>query len=356
MLKPIWWISKTRRFQAVFCSVAIVLSVLLIAVGAKLVTSKVVGMSSRTSKSAYIDKSGKTVIDVSRYEAAGDFSDGLAPVEVQRQGWGFIDKTGALAIAPKFESTLGFKEGLAPAVVAGKWGFINKDGTLVIENQYDWVAHFSEGVAIVERPSKSRGDSEFLVIDTTGQILANLDEKKLSVDIDNARFSEGLLAVFSQEKKARGYINKSWEFVIQPQFAWAAPFSEGLARVAVSGDEMEKLGFIDNKGNFVVPPAFNTDYDFKRNSSDFSEGLAALSEGLNPARTKAETFVYLDKLGQIVLATEFFYAGEFHDGLAIVYNAEQDRWGYIDQTGKVVIPVEYQSANDFSEGLALVTR
>src|SRR5689334_14120916 len=334
MLKPLWWISKSRRFQAVFCSVVIVLSVLLIAVGAKLVTSRGFGMSSTSSRSVYIDKSGRTVIDASRYERAGDFSDGLAPVEVQRQGWGFIDKTGALVISPKFESTLGFKEGLAPVVVNGKWGFINRDGTLVIENQFDWVAHFSEGVAIVERASKSRADSEFLVIDTTGKILANLDEKKLSVDIDYARFSEGLLAVFSQEKKARGYIDKSWEFVIQPQFAWAAPFSEGLARVAVTGD-MEKLGFIDNKGNFVVPPTFNTDYDFQRNSSDFSEGLAALSEGLNPSRTKAETFAYLDKMGQIVLATEFFYAGEFHDGLAIVYNAQSDQWGFIDKTGKV---------------------
>ena len=355
MLKPLW-ISRSRRFQAVFCSVAIVLSALLIALGAKLVTSKGFGMSSTTSKAIYIDKSGKTVIDASRYETAGDFSDGLAPVKVPRQGWGFIDKTGALVIAPKFESTLGFKEGLAPVLVAGKWGFINRDGALVIENQFDWVAHFSEGVAIVERPSGSRADSEFLVIDTTGQILANLDEKKLSVDIDNARFSEGLLAVFSQEKKARGYINKSWEFVIQPQFAWAAPFSEGLARVAVVEDEMEKLGFIDTQGKFVVPPTFSTDYDFQRNSSDFSEGLAALSEGLNPSQTKAETFVYLDKMGQIALATEFFYAGEFHDGLATVYNAEQDRWGFIDKSGKVAIPVEYQGANDFSEGLALVTR
>lgn len=77
-------------------------------------------MSSTTSKSAYIDKSGKTVIDASRYETAGDFSDGLAPVEVPRRGWGCIDKTGALAISPKFESTLDFKEGLAPVLVGGK--------------------------------------------------------------------------------------------------------------------------------------------------------------------------------------------------------------------------------------------
>lgn len=345
-------------------------------------------MSSTTSKSAYIDQTGKTVIDASRYETAGNFADGLAPVEVPRQGWGFIDKAGALVISPKFESTLGFKEELAPVLMDRKWGFINKSGTLVIENQFDWVAKFAEGVAIVERSSKPRksqtpppagapmtfkvenwnladprsdsdqqaADSEFLVIDTSGQILANLDQEKLNVDIDDARFSEGLLSVFSPEKEAWGYINKSWDFVIQPKFTGAARFSEGLARVAVIEDEMEKLAFIDNKGNFVIPPTFNTDYDFLRNSSDFSEGLAALSEGLNPSRTKKETFVYIDKVGRIALATEFFHAGEFHDGLATVYDAEKDRSGFIDKRGKIVIPVQYRGANDFSEGLALVTR
>ena len=68
-----------------------------------------------------------------------------------------------------------------------------------------------------------------------------------------------------------------------------------------------------------------------------------------------ETFVYIDKTGEIVLATEFFYAGQFHDGLATVYNSETNRWGFIDKSGKVAIPVKYESANDFSDGLALVT-
>lgn len=398
MLKQSWWSYRNRQPRVVVLTLHSVLAfAMLITIGANIGTSnsqrkvrrnEVVldnVLSSMTIKHSYIDRTGKTVIDASSYESAGNFSDGLAPVMVPRQGWGFIDKTGALVIPPKFESTLGFKEGLAPVVADDKWGFIDKSGTLVIENQFDWVAQFSEGVAIVERSSKPkrsesppgsamgfkveswdltdqssesdrRADSEFLVIDSTGKVLANLDQMKLEVNIDDARFSEGLLCVFSQEKKASGYVNKSWEFVIQPKFERAAPFSEGVARVTVIEDDMEKLAFIDKKGNFVVPPTFNTDYDFVRNSSDFSEGLAAVSEGLNPSQTKEETFVYVDKSGQIVLATEFFYAGEFHDGLAMVYDADSNRWGFIDKTGKVVIPVQYQGANVFSEGLALVSR
>ena len=203
---------------------------------------------------------------------------------------------------------------------------------------------------------RADNDSEFLAIDNTGQTVANLSQKKLEVDIDDARFSEGLLCVHSLERDAMGYVNKSWEFVIQPQFAAAGRFSEGLARVAVIEHEVEKLAFIDKKGDFVIPPKFNTDFDFRRNSSNFSEGLAGLSEGLNPSRTKEETFVYIDKKGEIVLATDFFYAGEFHDGLATVYSAKTNRWGFIDMRGNVAIPVQYELANDFAEGLALVGR
>ena len=400
MLKQSWRSHRNRHPRVVVLTAgAILASAMLITIGASIGTSngqrkvrrnEVVLANVRSLmaiKHSYIDRTGKTVIDASSYESAGNFSDGLAPVKVPRQGWGFIDKRAALVIPPKYESTLGFKEGFAPVEVDGKWGFINKNGTLVIENQFDWVAQFSEGVAIVERSSKPKrsqsppssgspmtfkveswdltdlssesnrpADSEFLIIDSTGQILANLDQMKLEVDIDDARFSEGLLCVFSQDRKASGYVNKSWEFVIQPQFERAAPFSEGLARVTAIEDESEKLAFIDKQGKFVVPPTFNTDYDFLRNSSNFSEGLAALSEGLNATQTKQETFVYIDKAGQIVLTTEFFHAGEFHEGLATVYNSAIDRWGFIDKTGKVVIPVQYQGANDFSEGLALVYR
>ncbi len=338
-------------------------------------------------KYSYIDSSGKMLIDASGYESAGGFSEGLAPVFSSRKGWGFIDKTGDLVIAPKFESALGFSEGLAAVLLNDKWGFINRSGSLVIDHQFDWVADFSEGVAVVERslePPRPKAPppgshttphsviievwdlladgsdqdrlehAEFMLIDTSGQTVAKLDNTKLEVNIDYGRFSEGLLCAFSPEKDARGYVNKTGEFVIEPKFAEAGPFSEGLARVAVLENEMEKLGFIDKKGDFVVPPGFNTDFDFRRNSSGFSEGLAGVSEGLNPSRTKESTFIYIDKAGKIVLATEFFYAGEFRDGLAIVYSDRTNRWGYIDKTGKVAIPLQYESANDFSDGLALV--
>lgn len=340
--------------------------------------------SSETAKYLFINRAGEIEVNASGFQSVGNFSQGFAGVYDPHKGWGFIDKTGAVVIQPRFEGALNFRDGLAPVVLAGKWGFINTTGDSVIANQFEWVGGFSEGMAVVQRSTRTAtqnvpgrpggqtivetftfstnvGNSElpacageFLVIDKSGKPLRNLNEKGLEIDTDEARFSEGLLGVYSPSLEAWGYVNKDFESVIKPKFRAVAPFSEGLAKVAVLENDEEKFAFIDRSGSFTLPPRFNTDFDFRRNASNFSEGLAALSEGLRPSRTSGETFVYIDKTGRIVLETQFFYASAFHEGLASVYDDKSNRWGFIDRTGKVVIPLKYEVANDFSDGLALV--
>ena len=45
-----------------------------------------------------------------------DFSEGLARVKIKGK-WGFIDKTGCLAIEPRFRFANFFREGLAPVMM-----------------------------------------------------------------------------------------------------------------------------------------------------------------------------------------------------------------------------------------------
>ena len=63
---------------------------------------------------------------------------------------------------------------------------------------------------------------------------------------------------------------------------------------------------------------------------------------------------YIDKNGKIVLFTNFFYAGPFHNGLALVYDGDTGKWGFIDKIGNVAIPLEYEFAKSFSDDWALV--
>ncbi|HDS29982.1 MAG TPA: WG repeat-containing protein, partial [Firmicutes bacterium] len=50
-----------------------------------------------------------------------------------------------------------------------------------------------------------------------------------------------------------GFIDKTGQYVINPQFDFAFDFSEGLAPVKIA----EKWGFIDKTGQFVINPQFD---------------------------------------------------------------------------------------------------
>lgn len=60
-------------------------------------------------------------------------------------------------------------------------------------------------------------------------------------------FSEGLAAVYKDKKY--GYINKKGKYVIEPQYADAGDFSEGIAVVQTEDGEWN---FIDQTGAVVV--------------------------------------------------------------------------------------------------------
>ena len=257
-------------------------------------------------KYSYIDRNGRAVIDPGSYQFFHKFSEGVAGVGLEDYQWGFINKNGKMEISPRFQEVGSFSEGLAAIRLKEKWGFIDKTGQVVIKPEYDRANEFSEGIAVVMK------DEETLLIDKTGQVILSVSQINLELNVyEHARFSEGLIDAYDPVKQKYGFIDKAGRFVIEPIFNEAAPFSEGLARVAIKEEE-EKLGFINHRAQFVIPPIFNTDADFERNSTDFSEGLASISENLRPTITEAEKFVYIDNNGSIVLFTDFFYAGPFH--------------------------------------------
>jgi hypothetical protein len=74
-----------------------------------------------------------------------------------------------------------------------------------------------------------------------------------------------------------GFINLAGEWVIEPRFSQAFPFSEGLARVAVASAEPARgargihrtYGFIDRCGELVVEPKYT-------HAADFSSGFSVV--------------------------------------------------------------------------------
>jgi hypothetical protein len=134
------------------------------------------------SEWVYVDKTGKTVID-KEFLAAGEFSEGLAPVIVAVEGksggyLGYIDKTGTMTIEPGFignsdtvnDSRLtGFHNGMAVAQpMDGELkGYIDTKGEWVIEPQFLGAYNFTLGsLALV-----TEKDGRASYIDRTGKVV-----------------------------------------------------------------------------------------------------------------------------------------------------------------------------------------
>ncbi len=165
-----------------------------------------------------------------------------------------------------------------------------------------------------------------------------------------------------------GYIDSQGKLLIEPTFLGAAPFSEGLAVVAVAGQSEEDRvfervysGFIDATGKFAIPAKppdrirEMESYD-RYSFSDFHEGLAKVH--VNDATGVGG---YIDRGGNVVIAPQFSTAGDFSEGLAFVstrrpWSDAPHRTGFIDRSGEFVIENNaFQYSTGFSAGRAYVS-
>lgn len=104
---------------------------------------------------------------VGGYDDVSCLYGGLSKVE-QNNKFGFIDKTGQVAVSLKYDDARHFGDGLAAVKQHGKWGFVDKTGQVVIPLQYDFVDSFNEGLAVVKK------DGEWLTINKQGQQASDL--------------------------------------------------------------------------------------------------------------------------------------------------------------------------------------
>ncbi len=79
--------------------------------------------------------------------------------------WGYVDPSGRLVIAPRFDQASDFFTDLTSVRVGDKWGFIDRSGRMVIAPRFDEASPFLRGAAHV------RSGGEWMAIDRTGRRL-----------------------------------------------------------------------------------------------------------------------------------------------------------------------------------------
>ncbi|PLS14832.1 hypothetical protein CVD28_25240 [Bacillus sp. M6-12] len=136
-----------------------------------------------------------------------------------------------------------------------------------------------------------------------------------------------------------GFINDRGQFVLPPQYENAGEFQKnGLAIVQSAG----RSGLIDQTGHFVVKPQYSS-------ISPFSEERAVVLEN-------GQGFKVIDETGNVLTDKAYSFISSYKEQRAVFQESIEDKilYGYLDLSGKVAIPAQYQSANDFTGGKALV--
>ena len=215
-----------------------------------------------------------------------------------------------MVIAPQSDLTRPFAEGLTPAVMRdgqgkSRLGYLDSQRRTVIEPGYLHADSFVDGLAIVGSED-AWGAARFGAIDRKGHwVLKPVHEKLLphsggvlrsegkgrviraygrdGRDITPAGIdfvgieSEGLVRIWAGRQQ--GFMNARGDVVIPPRFSLASEFRDGMSRIHEGG----KYGFVDRVGKIAVPTRFDA-------AEDFSEDLALVKEG--------ESSLFVDKQGK----------------------------------------------------------
>ena len=244
-------------------------------------------------------------------------------------------------LAPATETPPGAEDGADTSALRavgpwGKRGYVDGTGRLVIPQRFNWARAFREGLAAVRLAGK------WGFVDPDGRLA-------IPCQYDSARsFSEGRAAVRLGEKW--GYIDADGRAATEMVYEEAFGFSDGLGRVWVGGPLDPRTGsrrradggygFVDATGRVVIPAELER-------AGDFHEGLALVF--------REREWIYIDKTGALVIdASAYAGSSRFSDGLAAAGDGT-DGTGYIDATGDWVIKPQFDLAEPFSEGLAAVS-
>jgi hypothetical protein len=270
---------------------------------------------------------------------------------------GIIDRTGKLLSRSKVTTDLepfdrfDIKEGLLPFKdsdcfygMHNSTGYMDVRGKIVVKPHCGWEGFyaFSEGLSAQYVPVGSNLGSGWGFIDKSGNFAIQPQFVR-----GQHSFSEGLAFVVFPDFSA-GYIDHSGKIVIEPKFRFSlqhqydAEFSEGMA--SVLDGNTNKVGYIDSSGEFVIAPQFDR-------ASHFSEGLALVTNyKLNRGQR------YIDTNGNVAIPDFFSRASNFSEGLAGVFPSDEkgEGCGYIEPSGKFVIKPKFSSCGDFHEGIAAV--
>lgn len=290
--------------------------------------------------------------------AIADRTSGTDLVPFEEAGkWGFKDTMEKIVVEAKYDEAGAFSSGLAPvnvgarveqilhppAKTGGKWGYVDARGTLVVPITLDGAHEFSDGLARVYDDHGTR------YLDPSGKVVIDLGPVRRAGD-----FHEGVAPTYED----RSLAGKGWrtKFIDKKGLTvfsvdgYADEFQQGMAVLAIMqekidpnvSNERQLYGYIDRRGKLAIPPRFSE-------ALAFHEGFAAVRPRKTTVWRMGDSWGYNDTSGEFAIQPQFNEAHPFRNGIARVHVGgtlqapvdtmpfwEGGQWRLIDRTGKVL--------------------
>jgi hypothetical protein len=198
----------------------------------------------------FIDSKGALAIPPLFAGVPGGFSQGLAAVEVEGEArrMGFIDTSGGFAFDTLFDAAGDFSEGLAPVGrgnrqggrFQGVWGFLDTAGRMAVEPVFAWAGPFRGGRAMVRTLA-----GNYALIDRGGLAVQTFPDSIVPVP----PLSEDRLVFKSRARY--GYLDATGSEAVPARFREAGRFAGGWARARMGSASKGFWVYVDRKGAYL---------------------------------------------------------------------------------------------------------
>jgi hypothetical protein len=278
-----------------------------------------------------------------------DIQEYLYPVQYPTGLYGYIDKTGKLIIEPIYYNAFDFYYGMAVVQTQNNprsiYKYINLKGELIGSNFIVPFPFTKDGFALVQISS-----NEYNFINKEGYSLV------LSQNFPGARsFQDGMAAVYNADLRKWGFINTKGELVIPYLFYDVAPFNEGFAFVYTIALQ-SGCGIINKKGEFVASSKdWEIDIGHQAWMTDHP-GASLFSYGLAPVKVKVDDNYkvgYVNYNGEFVISPIYSSGENFYEGYARIQYGDYCL-SFIDKEGELINSECYEYCSHFSEGYAVI--
>lgn len=139
----------------------------------------------------------------------------------------------------------------------------------------------------------------------------------------------------------------SLEIVLEPKFDDLGSMNDGLAAASVGG----KYGYVDKSGEIVIDPQYTFASPFQNEVAFVSTKNIPEMRGRGIATLNLEIGL-INTSNDLLTDQKFELVQEFSEGLAAV--RINRKWGYINTSGSIVVEPRFDDAKEFQNGYAVV--